>query len=473
LDIKQYARIVWRWLWLIVACAMVAGAAAYLFGTRREPVYSSSATLLVNAPRVALYSQYSDTDLRTTERLLGTYARLLVSRPVLQDVVNNLGLPYGPATLGNQTTVTVTPNTLLIKLTVRDGDPNQAAAITNEIVRTLNIREQELLGNQIVTTFRGDALKVIEPALPRQTPTGIPVQQAVIYAALVAALIGLGIALLIEYLDDTVRGPQIVEAATGLPTVGVITRIRGGDPARRLITLSDPGSPTAESFRMFMAHLSFVEAERPVKTILVSSAVSGEGKSTDVANLGVALAQSGKQVVMVDLDLRRPTLHRFFRRTNQRGVTTALQRPEGEDLVEGNHLVSTEVENLRLMPSGTLPGNPARLFGTPQLLALLESLEAQADVVLIDSPAALAVVDASLLARMADATLMVTRVGSTRVEQLQRAAELLSRSGTYMLGVLLNRAPAGVAGYHYDETGQSGFWRRISRRPRAAETSNE
>lgn len=473
MNIKQYARIVWRWLWLIAACALLAGVAAYLVSTRRVPVYSSSTTLLVNAPRVALYSQYSDADLRTTERLLGTYAELLVSRPVLQDVVTNLGLPFGPATLEARTAVTVTPNTLLITVTVRDGDPDQAAAIANEIVRVLNMREQELLGNQIVTTFRGDALKVIEPALPRQTPAGLPPLQAVIYAALAAALVGLGIALLIEHLDDTVRGPQMVAAATGLPTLGAIARIKGAEPSRRVVTLSDPGSPTAESFRMFIAHLGFVEAERPVKSILVSSAVPGEGKSTNVANLGVALAQSGKRVIMVDMDLRRPTLHRFFKRTNLRGVTTALQRPEGEGLAQGNHLVSTGVDGLLLMPSGPLASNPARLFGSPQLLALLEALEAEADLVLIDSPAALAVVDASLLARLADATLVVTRAGSTRVDQLRRAAELLARSGTLMLGVLLNRSSGGMTGYHYDETSQGALWRRLGRRPAPADAGNE
>ncbi|HMQ32298.1 MAG TPA: polysaccharide biosynthesis tyrosine autokinase [Chloroflexaceae bacterium] len=472
MDLKQYARIVWRWLWLIAACALVAGAVAYAVNVGRAPVYTSSATLLVNAPRVAVYSQYSDTDLRTTERLLGTYAELLVSRPVLQEVVTTLGLPYGPATLNSLTTVTVTPNTLLIEVTVRDESPERAAAIANEIVRVLNLREQELLGNQIVTTFRGDALKVIEPALPRSMPAGLPLPLMVLYAALVAALVGLGIALLIEHLDETVRGPKMVEEATGLPTLGAIARIRGADPARRLVTLSDPASPTAEAFRMFIAHLGFVEAERPISSILVSSAMPGEGKSTNVANLGVALAQSGKRVVLVDMDLRRPTLHRFFRRTNQRGVTTALQRPEGEGLAEGNHLVSSGVENLLLMPSGPLIANPARLIGTPQFLALLEALEAQADVVLIDSPAALAVVDASLLARLADATVVVTRAGSTRADQLRRAAELLARSGTLMLGVLLNRAPPGLTGYGYDERGHGALWRRL-RRPAAADGANE
>jgi capsular exopolysaccharide synthesis family protein len=461
-DIKQYARIIWRWLWLIAACALVAGAVAYAVNTSRTPVYSSATTLLVNAPRVALYSQYSDTDLRTTERLLGTYAELLVSRPVMQEVVTNLGLEIGPATLEQRTTVTVTPNTLLIRVSVQDDDPQRAAAIANEIVRVLNVREQELLGNQIVTTFRGDALKVIEPALPRSNPAGVPVSQTVLLSALVAALVGLGIALLIEHLDDSVKGSQEIVAATGLPTLGAIGRIRSSDPAGRLVTLADPNSPTAETFRMFLAHLSFVEAERPIKSILISSAAPGEGKSTNVANLGVALAQSGRRVVVVDMDLRRPTLHRFFKRTNQRGVTTALQRPAGEALTDGNHLVSTGVENLSLMPSGPVTANPARLFGTPELLALLQQLEAEFDLVLIDSPATLAVVDASLIARLVDSTLMVARAGTTRADQMRRAADLLARSGTYMLGVLVNRASSGDLGYAYDESGQvRSLWQRL------------
>ncbi len=466
-DIKQYARIIWRWLWLILACALVAAAVAYVVNVRRVPIYSSSTTLLVNAPRVAVYGQYSDTDLRTTERLLGTYAELLVSRPVLQEVIDQLGLPYGPATLERNVTVTVTPNTLLISVSARAESPEQAAAIANAIVRVLNQREQELLGNQIVTTFRGDALKVIEPALPRQKPVDMPLQQIMLLAAAAAAMVGLGIAFLIEHLDDSVRRPQDVHAV-GLPVLGAIARIRGADPAKRLVTANDPSSPTAEAFRMFLAHLQFVEAEHPIKSILVSSALPGEGKSTNVANLGVALAQSGKRVVLVDLDLRRPTLHRFFRRTNQRGVTTALQRPEGESLSEGNHLVSTGIENLSLMASGPLPVNPARLFGTPQFVSLVEQLEHEADVVLFDSPAALAVVDASLVARITDATLMITRAGATRADQLKRAADLLARSGTYMLGVLLNCAAGGVMAYYDDEVSKAR-WSLFGRRAAAAE----
>lgn len=474
MEIKQYARIVWRWLWLIAACALVAGAAAYVVNVGRTPVYASATTLLVNAPRVALYSQYSDADLRTTERLLGTYAELLVSRPVMQEVVSNLSLPVGPATLKQHTSVTVTPNTLLIEVEVRDSDPQRAADIANEIVRVLNASEQQLLGNQIVTTFRGDALKVIEFAMPRSMPVGMPLQQAVLLSALVAALVGLGIALLIEHLDDSVRGPQAIAEATGLPTLGAIARIRSADPARRLVTLVDPSSPTAETFRMFLAHLSFVEAERPIKSILVSSPVPGEGKSTNVANLGVALAQSGRRVVVVDMDLRRPTLHRFFKRTNQRGVTTALKRPAGEGLAEGSHLVSTSVENLMLMPSGPVMANPARLFGAPELLALLQELQAEFDLILLDSPAALAVVDASLLARLADATIIVTRAGSTSTEQLRRAAELLARSGTQMLGVLISRAPGGALGYYSDDAGQGrSLWQRLFGRSDVASAPKE
>lgn len=448
MDLKQYARIIWRWLWLIAASAIIAGGAAFVANMSRQPEYSSTTTLLVNAPRVALYSQYSDADLRTTARLLGTYAELLVSRPVLQEVVTNLGLPFGPATLGSKTTVTATPNTLLIQVEVVDSNPERAAAIANEIVRVLNLREQDLLGNSFVTTFRGDALKVIEPAQPRPRPVGTPIQQTMLLVAVAAAVVAAGIAFLIEYLTNAVQSEDDIEAATGLRSLAAVGQIRGGDPAARLVTALDPLSPTAESFRMVLAHPAFQEGKEAYKTILVSSSEPGEGKSTIVANLGVALAQAGKRVILVDMDLRRPTLHRFFKRANHHGVTTALQRPEGESLTEGNHLVSTGVENLWLMPSGAPPSNPARIFRTPQLLTLIQELEAQADVVLFDSPAALVVVDSSLLAQYCDGALIVVRVGSTRIDTLASANELLTRSGTNMIGVLQNR-PTARRGRYY------------------------
>lgn len=457
LDIKQYLTILWRWAWLIVLCTAIAGTGAFLVTSSQPRIYAAKTTVLANAAGAA--PQVTDTNLRTAERMLGTYAELMVSRPVLDQVITNLGLNTSPAALAGQILVEVTPNTLLISLTVEDEDPERAAAIANEIPRVLNTLEQDLLGNPYLSGY-SEPLNVVEVALPRFTPVTPNVSSAVALAMLAALVLSAGVALLIEYLDDTVKTSVDVGRVTGLPTLAAIRRIRGGDHAGRLVVANTPRSPIAETYRMFLAHLAYSSAERPIKTLLVASAEAGEGKSTNVANLGVALAQTGKRVIVVDMDLRSPTLHRFFKRTNQLGVTSALQRPAGESLVDGHHLVSTGIENLMLMPSGPLPPNPARLFGSPQMAELVAELEREADVVIFDSPSVLAVVDATLLARTCDAAILVARAKATRSDALRQAHTQIAQAGTFIIGVLLNNVTSGRAITYYasDRRGPFGVF---------------
>lgn len=425
----------WRWAWLIVLAGVVAGAGAYLVTAQQPRIYQSSAVVLVNAP-IRSAAQLTDTGLRTTERLLGTYAELLVSRPVLDEVARNLGLD-GAGSLRGLVSVEVEPNTLLVRVNVQNTNPELAAQIANEIPRVLNDQEKELLANPYVGAYR-EALNFVEIAQPSARPILPRATQTIMMAVFAAMALVVAAVLLIEHLDDTVKTSEAIKTLVGLPTLASIGRIRGGEFAGRLVTANNPRSPTAEAYRMFLAHLAFSEAERPIKTVLLTSPDRNEGKSTNIANLGVALAQTGKRVALIDMDLRGPVLHRFFKRTNQKGVTTALQRREGESLTEGNHLISSGIDNLWLMPSGALPANPARLFGSQEIASLIAEVEREVDLVLIDSPAILAVVDATLLARHCDASLIVVRAGVTRSDRLRRTRDLLAQSGSYLLGVILN-----------------------------------
>lgn len=466
MDIKQYIAIFWRWSWLIITCTVIAGAGATFYNARQPKIYESSAVVLVNAP-IRSAAQLTDTGLRTTENLLGTYAELLVSRPVLEQVAKNLNIPGGAGTLGREVKVAVEPSTLLIKVTVQDRDPERAARIANEVPKVLNDLERDLLANPYVGAYR-QALNFVDVALPRYSPVLPKATQTLLIALMAGLALSMGSALLIEHLDDTLKSAREVEQAAHLPVLAAIGRIRGSDFASQLITVNDPSAPASEAYRMFLAHLAYSESERAVKTVLVASADRAEGKSTNIVNLAVALAQTGKRVILVDMDLRGPVLHRFFKRTNERGVTTALQRfadesprdalhqraigdqlptdaaPAASDwLADEHHLVSTGIENLMLMPSGPLPTNPAGLFGLGRIGNLLDALRREADIVLIDSPSVLAVVDATLLARHCDAALLVARAKTTRGDRLVRAKEMLGQSGIYMLGVLLNGVSYG------------------------------
>ena len=203
---------------------------------------------------------------------------------------------------------------------------------------------------------------------------------------------------------------------------------------RKLIVSEQPKSPTAEAYRTLRTNLQFAKVDGGLKTIMFTSAGPGEGKSTTIANTAVAIAQSGKKVILVDCDLRKPVQHKIFNRKNQ-GITNILV----ENFNATDYIQDTDIENLRILTSGPIPPNPSELLGSAKMTALLATLRDQADMVLIDVPPVVAVIDASVLASQVDGITLVLDSGTVRPEMAQRAKELLTNANGKILGVILNR----------------------------------
>jgi non-specific protein-tyrosine kinase len=213
-----------------------------------------------------------------------------------------------------------------------------------------------------------------------------------------------------------------------------------GEP--NLITLTDPRSAAAEAYRKLRTNLTFTALDRPLETLLVTSAATGEDKSTVLANLAVSMAQGERRTILVDADLRRPALHEIFGVSNERGLTTMMVE---EAAMEAPPLLPVGVDNLWLVPSGPLPPNPADLLGSSRMEAALAALKARADVVLLDAPPVIAVTDTAVLSTKVDGVLIVVSAGRTRREHALQAKELLERVHARVLGAVLNNAAAGVS----------------------------
>lgn len=214
-----------------------------------------------------------------------------------------------------------------------------------------------------------------------------------------------------------------------------------------LITLTDPRSPLSEAYRTLRTNLEFFSLDEPIRTLVVTSPGAEEGKSTVLANLAVTLAQGGKQVILLDCDLRRPALHTLFGLDNAAGLTTMML---DEAAQSEPPLRATAVDGLRVLPSGPLPPNPAELLGSRRIKEIIAALLAQADVLLFDAPPVLAVTDALVLAVQTDGVLLVVKAGGTRREHVQRAKERLERVNARIVGAVLNNAPPDQAlqGYY-------------------------
>ncbi len=212
-----------------------------------------------------------------------------------------------------------------------------------------------------------------------------------------------------------------------------------------LITLTDPRSPVSEAYRTLRTNLSFYSLDNPLRSLVVTSPASGEEKSVAVANLAVTMAQSGRRTVLVDCDLRRPSLHTFFKLSNESGLTSMI-------LKEGATppLQTTSVENLWLLASGPKPPNPADLLGSRKIDQLIAALTKEYDIVLFDAPPVIAVTDAAVLGAKVDGVLLVISAGKSRRDHAERAKETLEKAKVRIIGVALTNAPkdSGMDGYY-------------------------
>jgi polysaccharide biosynthesis transport protein len=265
-------------------------------------------------------------------------------------------------------------------------------------------------------------------------------------AAMIGAMLAVGAAFLIEYLDDTVKTADDINRVTGLSTLGAIARLKEVGGSRQLIAWLKTKAPESEAYRTLRTNIQFSSVDKPVKTLLVTSSSPGEGKSTTAANLAVVLAQTGQHVIVVDTDLRRPVLHKVFDVPNNTGLTTALLANDPGKIL--THLQDTEIDNLSVLTSGPIPPNPSELLGSHRMTALVQTLSELAEIVIFDSPPVLAVTDAAVLARQVDGVLLVADAGHTKEHALAAAVNELQKTGGNVLGVALNRLDAR-RGYNY------------------------
>ncbi len=237
-----------------------------------------------------------------------------------------------------------------------------------------------------------------------------------------------------------------IEQMTEIPVLAAITTIKGNKEQEKLVALHHKTSPTSEAFRMLRANLDFSALDKPLQTLLITSSGAGEGKTTLISNLAVVMAQNGRRVILVDADLRKPMIHNSFTLHNDYGLTSVIRH----DRTLKEALQPTEQENLSILTSGPIPPNPAELLGSQRMEALVDDLRNEADVVLFDSPPVLAVVDANLLTRLSDATLLVVLSGSTRSRMLLRTRNQLAQVSANLVGTVVNQVPLSRYGYdHY------------------------
>jgi capsular exopolysaccharide synthesis family protein len=517
-SLRDYALLLRRRWWLVLLPVLIAPVSALLVSRAERHIHTASVRMLVSDQNVSstVTGSQQVTGKQDPQRDLDTLASVAKSPAVALATIKHLhlaGLTYRQ--LLNEVNVSADSTSNVLTFTVNDPNPSRAIKIANgfasqfmayrtgiqtevidnalhpiqQKIRTLKaslkgvkfknqdvaVRQQlgVLLSQeqnlQNLKLLQGNNLVVVSPA--NSAPLTQPkVNRNVLIGAVIGLLLGIALALLSDSIDTRVRSAEEAGSILGLALLARIplppARLR---KSNQLAMLSADSDVEAEAYRKLRTNFDFANLTAGAKVVMVTSSIEQEGKSTTVANLAVALARSGRRVVLLDLDLRRPFLHRFFGLEGRAGLTdAAVGRTKLDEVMvpialrgfPGASSAPDEPRgSLTVIPSGAIPPDPADFVGAPVLRAFIAELADQADIVLVDSSPIIPVSDAMTLAGIVDALIVIARSGTVKRAMLGECRRLLDAAPAAKLGfILTNSSPSEEYGYqsYYGRTQPSG-----------------
>lgn len=505
MDPQKLRKLVRRWAIPVLALTLIGGLVAYGVTKRITPTYEATATVqVVASPQQALAN--SGVSLNS-DQVTTTAAMLMTEPPKLQRVIDELRLGTTTDQLAKRVTATPVTNAQLVNVTVQDPDPAAATRIANtltsDFVDQITQQNQKRVNqagavleaqitaltnklndeeNQLASAPRGQdttalkvqitdntsllstitasystfqqtqaqALETVAIAAPAAQPSQPSSPKPLLNVALglvAGLLLALGIAALADYLDQGLDSEEDVRERLGVPCLAIIPRFNARPGARKDHRHEERAR---EAYRRLRTNLLFSELDKPLKTIVVTSARPGEGKTRTASNLAVSLASSEKSVLIVDADMHRPNQHRIFHKPITQGLSEMLlaASTSGHPVLNGRH--ETSYANLSVLTSGVLPPNPSELLASRRTNLLIKGLERQRDVVIIDTPPAQALTDALSVAAHSSGVILVVESGKTNAVQARAVIDSLHKVGARVLGVVLNKAKdRQLASYYY------------------------
>ena len=501
-TILEYGRIFMRWSWLLILAALVGGGIAYYRSSQQTPVYQTSTLVMVKSGTINQYDYYSS--IYYGQQLIDTYAKVLTTRSVLDELSNLLGFNVGAGMFS----VKPIEGTQLMTITVTDTNPSRAALIANTIVGIFtrqiqadqsayyvdakkNIEDQitakdgdiQNLTNELIALgddpqydVRREQLQMTlsnyqqvflslqqslqqmrqfeiqntfniiqkDPAPVPTSPVSPQPMRSAIIGAMIGFLIGAAVVVLIEFLNDSIRDPQEITRKYGIPIMGTIASFDSSESP--LITIKQPRSPVSEAFRALRTNLQFFSIDRPLRTILVTSTSPSDGKTTVAVNLASVIAQSNQSAIIVDADLRRPRVHQLLQVPNRVGLTDQFIHEED---FYASAIKPSGIKDLSVLTSGNLPPNPSELLSTEKMVEIIDQLKIRFKTVIIDTTPILAVSDATILAPRVDGVLLVIKPSITKRSDFGHAIEQLKKVNANLLGIVVNDVKLKKTSYYY------------------------
>lgn len=495
---------------MIIISAIVLPLMAVAVSLSEKPLYQASSQILVT--RTNLADILTNTPNPTAaefdfNRIIQTEAQLAATPAVARAVIGRAGLNETPKQFAAQSTVVTNPNSNIMTLSVTAGSRAQATKLASDYatefvaysqtqnlgmlrVAAANLKAQlrrltpgsaaysesqsELQRIQNLESLGNSTVAVVQTA-GNATQIQPKTLRNLILAIVLGLVIGISLAFIFDRLDTHVRTSDEIQRRLHLPLLGRLPapprEISDDD---RIVMLAEPAGRDSENFRVLRTNLMFADVDHQARTMMVTSAIASEGKSTTVSNLAVALARGGQRVILADVDLRQPTLERYFDLPRSPGITNVLlgEATLEQALVEiplteapsaplshygarnggGNETRLRQTGSLHIIPTGDLPPNAGELVASGALRDLLKTLRDRSDVLLLDTPPILQVSDAMALTTDVDAIILVTRLGVVRRRMLEELTRVLGAAPASTLGVVITDAtaePGGSYGYYY------------------------
>jgi polysaccharide biosynthesis transport protein len=505
-DLRWSIAMVRRHIVLIVAVALIAGLAGVLWTMQQTPMYRASALISVGAPLASSGGGGASID----ERSIAGEIDILGSGTTREAVSEKIGAT-GSVSFDKSS------GESNIRITVTSEDPERAALVANtyaEVYAQIRLkadvdRNQEAIdvlserlaevedairtgstvtvpadgaNGTVIGTTASDLdtqrrtyqsqltyledqarfiargrVTILDPATVPSSPYSPSMTRNLAIALLIGLLAGVGLAFVRDQYNDTVDSVEDLDAATGgLPLLGVIPKDQEWTTTdeTHIVSFEAPTSPLAEAYRTLRSSLQFARLDEPIEILQITSSGPFEGKSTTIANLGVTLSKAGQRVLIVDLDLRRPRLHKFFELDNDLGFTSLLDDASRDRLAIA---VSPDAPNLGVLTSGPRPKDPSELLGSDAARRVITRLAASWDLILIDSPPVLGVSDPLVISGLADATLLIVRSSATRVAEVKSATDLLRKVQAPLVGTVVNSVDVSRRNYGYGSYGSYGY----------------
>ncbi|WP_408898126.1 polysaccharide biosynthesis tyrosine autokinase [Nocardioides sp. R1-1] len=453
LDFKQFLTVLRRrWTSIVTIILLALGVSAAITFTR-TPMYESKTQIFLTVDVRDTTDAYAA--LLFASNRAASYATVVKSTELAERVIDQLDLDMTPEQLASRIDAEVVESTSLIQITVKDENPRDAQTIADVTTEEFTTYVAGLETPGGATEDSQIQAQITDKASYSAAQVSPDVVLNLVVAALIGILLGIGLAVAREILDRTIRTADHVAELTDSP---VLASIGFDGDIRSAPLLTDLGGFAArtEAFRLLRTNLQFIDLDHQPRCLVISSAVPGEGKTMTSTNLAVALAQTGRNTLIIDADLRRPRVASTLGLDPAIGLTTALVgKTEIHDAIQVH-----EASGLHVLASGAKPPNPTEILQSKITHDLIRRLRSSYDMVIIDAPPLLPVADASVLAKLADGVIIVVRHAKTTKDQVNEAINRLNQVGARLYGVVVNMVAKRAIGsyyyYYYEETSPAG-----------------